>query len=72
MCLWEKIYKGDLKFGVRDVRLKAEEKDWPRQHNTYFVQRKDRNTFIAGTIFRALKCDIKYEEKNSYLKLIEK
>ena len=68
--LWENIYKGDLKFGVRDVRLKAKEKNWPRQKSVHFLQSHDRNTFIAGTIFKALKYDIKLEAKTRSLQLI--
>ena len=49
--LWEKIYKGDLKYGVRDMRFKAQEKGWPRQKSVDFLQGHDRNTFIAGTVF---------------------
>ena len=69
--LWTRIYKGDLEYGVRDIRFKAKEKNWPRQKNTIFLQKNDRNTFIAGTIFNALKSDIKTEEREAYLQLIK-
>ena len=69
--LWTRIYKGDLEYGVRDIRFKAKQKNWPRQKNTIFVQKNDRNTFIAGTIFNALKSDIKAEARDSYLQLIK-
>ena len=65
--LWKKIYKGDLKYGVRDMRFKAQEKGWPRQKSVDFLQGHDRNTFIAGTVFRALKLDVKNEERKSYI-----
>ena len=36
--LWVKIYKGDLKWGVRDERLRAKEKGWPRKAGNAYLQ----------------------------------
>ena len=43
--LWLSLYKGDLLYGIRDVRFKAKEENWPlRKQNP---GRKDRNSWIA-------------------------
>ena len=43
--LWLQLYKGDLLFGIRDVRNKAKEENWPlRKQNP---GRRDRNSWIA-------------------------
>ena len=57
-ALWVKIYKGDLKNGVRDHRRLVQEKGWPRLPNT-FVNSRDRNSFLAGNILRAVKKELK-------------
>jgi hypothetical protein len=45
---WVKLYRGDLLFGIRDVRFKAKEENWPlRKQNT---GRKDRNSWIAHAL----------------------
>ena len=67
-----KIYKGDLKYGVRETRFKAKEKNWPRKVSNFFVQKCDRNTFIAGTILKSMKTDIKHQETKSYIELTKK
>ena len=45
--LWKQIYKGDLKWGIRDARLRAEAQNWPRNQVT---TRRDRNSWIAAGI----------------------
>ena len=51
--LWMKVYKGDLKWGVRDVRLRAKEKNWGKN------QPRDRNSWIATSIKKALAAERK-------------
>ena len=41
------MYQGDLKWGVRDARLKAETKNWPMNQVT---SRRDRNSWIAACL----------------------
>ena len=43
--LWVKVYKGDLKWGVRDERLI--EKGWP---SNAYLQNQDRNKWIASSL----------------------
>jgi hypothetical protein len=45
--LWKQMYQGDLKWGVRDSRMKAKEKNWPTKLE---IKRRDRNSWIAGSI----------------------
>ena len=45
--LWKLMYQGDLKWGVRDARLKAETKNWPMNQVT---SRRDRNSWIASSL----------------------
>ena len=46
--LWLKMYKGDLRFGVRDKRREAKESNWPlRKQNP---GRRDRNSWIASAL----------------------
>ena len=49
--LWKQMYQGDLKWGVRDVRMKAKEKNWPSKLE---IKRRDRNSWIAGSIRKFL------------------
>ena len=58
--LWKKMYKGDLRWGVRDARLKAEEKNWPRKKET---NKKDRNSWIATTIRQSFMSEKKRSKK---------
>ena len=46
--LWIKIYKGDLRWGIRDARLRAKENNWPRKDRN--DKNKDRNSWIASSI----------------------
>ena len=57
--LWMEVYKGDLKFGVRDARLKAIEKQVSRS-NTFrslnrnsWIVRTLRTSFLAGITVKA-------------------
>ena len=44
-CLWIKIYRGDLQFGICEERNRAKQDNWPlRKQNP---GRKDRNSWIA-------------------------
>lgn len=46
--LWLKMYKGDLRFGVRDKRKEAKERNWPlRKQNP---GRRDRNSWISSAL----------------------
>ena len=49
--LWKKMYQGDLQWGVRDLRLKAEQKNWPLKQVTH---KKDRNSWIAASIRQSI------------------
>ena len=49
--LWIKVYRGDLKWGVRDARLKAKEKNWPKKDTS---QSQDRNSWISSSLRTAL------------------
>ena len=51
--VWTKVYRGDLRFGVRDVRWKSKAKNWPRKNCT-FTRNRDRNSWIAGGLLRSL------------------
>ena len=44
--LWKQMYKGDLRWGVRDARIKAKENNWPSKLE---IKRRDRNSWIAGS-----------------------
>ena len=67
--IWAKIYKGDLQWGVRDVRLTAKEKNWPRGDSKAYMQMKDRNSWIAASILKSLQTEAKAKEKKKYIKL---
>ena len=69
---WVKIYRGDLQWGVRDVRFRAKEKGWPRMDSNSYMQKKDRNSWIASSILRSLKSELKVKEKKNYVKLMNK
>ena len=45
--LWTEMYRGDLQWGIRDVRLRAQANNWPMHQVT---SRRDRNSWIAATI----------------------
>ena len=69
--IWVKIYKGDLQWGVRDMRLRAREKNWPRRDSNAYMQKKDRNSWIASSLLKSLQTDSKVKEKNKYVKLMQ-
>ena len=52
--LWIKIYQGDLMWGVRDMRLLAKEKNWPRMDNISVNQNQDRNSWVAMAVRKSL------------------
>ena len=62
--LWVKLYKGDLRWGVRDARLRAKEKNWRKN------QPCDRNSWIATSIRNALTAERKRTLKQDYMKQI--
>ena len=66
--LWVKIYKGDLRWGVRDARFKAKINHWPRKDTNFYTQNQDRNSWIASCIRKSLLTDMKLTEKKNYLK----
>ena len=68
--LWLKIYKGDLRWGVRDARLRAKEKNWPRKDSNAYLQNHDRNSWIASSIRKSLQTELKANEKKNYIKLM--
>ena len=45
--LWREMYQGDLQWGIRDVRLRAQANNWPMHQVT---TRRDRNSWIAASI----------------------
>ena len=45
--LWKCMYQGDLKWGIRDARLRAQENNWPMNQVT---SRRDRNSWIAACL----------------------
>ena len=49
--LWKQMYQGDLKWGVRDARLRAEANNWPMNQVT---RRRDRNSWIAASLRQSL------------------
>jgi hypothetical protein len=70
--IWVKIYKGDLQWGVRDVRLRAKENNWPRRDSNAYMQMKDRNSWIASSILKSLQTDAKTKEKKTNVKVCNK
>jgi hypothetical protein len=70
--IWVKIYKEDLQWGVRDMRLRAKENNWQRKDSNAYLQKKDRNSWIASSILKSLQTDSKVKEKNDYIKLMQK
>ena len=60
--LWLQMYQGDLRWGVRDARLRAKEKNWPMIQLT---RRRDRNSWIAASIRQSHMSEKKTKEKKS-------
>ena len=61
--VWIKVYRGDLKYGVRDARLKAKANNWPRRNNNACTTSRDRNSWIAATFLKSFQADEKKEKK---------
>ena len=59
---------GDLKWGVRYTRLKVQGNYWPRNERT---ENRDRSSWIASFLRKALFKELKANEKKSYMKLIK-
>ena len=66
--LWAEMYQGDLRWGIRDVRLRAKANNWPMIQLT---RRRDRNSWIAACIRQSHLTDMKKQEKSAGRKLEE-
>ena len=62
--LWVKLYKGDLKWGVRDVRMRAKEKSSGK------IQLPDRNSWISTSIRKSLTAERKRNIRKSSVNLV--
>ena len=58
--LWDKMYQGDLRFGIRDVRREAKESNWPLRNQN--PGRRDRNSWIANSLRRSCLAANKFSE----------
>ena len=67
--IWTKAYKGDLKYGIRDVRLRAKENNWPRGDTKAFLRKRDRNSWIASSFLKAFQTEAKGNLKKKDIKL---
>ena len=54
--LWKKVYIGDMRFGVREARFKAEAEGFPSKGIT---PKYDRVSWIAAFLHRSCKNSIK-------------
>ena len=61
--------QGDLRYGVRDARLKAKEKNWPRVDSIAYLQKKDISSWIASSLLKSFQTQAKGKEKKNYMKL---
>ena len=61
--VWVSMYKGDLKWGVRDARLQAKEKNWPKMDGNSYLQKHDRNSWIASCVRKSLLTEFKINKK---------
>ena len=58
--LWKNMYRGDLLHGIRDLRKKAKEQNWPlRKQNP---GRKDRNSWISHNLRKSCQAAKKFED----------
>ena len=58
--IWSRIYRGDLLYGIQDLRRQAKESNWPlRKQNP---GRKDRNSWIAHNLRKSCQAAQKFEE----------
>ena len=62
--LWIKIYQGDLKWGVRDARMRAKQKNWGKN------QLPDRNSWIVTSMKHSLLAERKRSAKQNQMKLV--
>ena len=62
--LWIKLYQGDLKWGVRDARMRAKQKNWVKN------QLPDRNSWIVTSIRHSLSAERKRSAKRNQKKLM--
>ena len=57
---WSRFYRGDLRFGIRDVRRQAKESKWPvRKQNP---GRRDRNSWISHYLRKSCQKIQKFEQ----------
>ena len=63
-ALWVKLYKGDLKWGVRDARMRAKEKICGKN------QLPDRNSWISTSIRQSLSAERKRNIRKNSMKLV--
>ena len=61
--LWVKLYKGDLKWGVRDARMRSKEKCCGK------IQLPDRNSWISTSIRKSLTAERKRNTRKTDAKL---
>ena len=54
--LWKRFYRGDLKWGVRDARRRAKERNWNRTSRR--SKKQDRNSWIAKSIMTSCLSEI--------------
>ena len=72
--LWVDMYAGDLRWGPRDVRMKAKASNWPEGGVT---SKQDRNSWVAAYIRQGFMTEVRNEKKrlnekkNQYDKKIE-
>ena len=62
--LWVKLYTGDLKWGVRDARMRSKEKSFGK------IQLPDRNSWISTSIRKSLTAERKRNIRKSHVKLV--
>lgn len=60
--LWLKMYKGDLRFGIRDLRMEAKESNWPLRNQN--PGRRDRNSWIASGLRKCCIAAKKFSEQS--------
>ena len=58
--LWQNMYKGDLQYGIRDLRRQAKEQKWPLRKQT--PGRRDRNSWIAHFLRRSCQTASKFDD----------
>ena len=62
--LWVKLYTGDLKWGVRDARMRSKEKSFGK------IQLPDRNSWISTSIRKSLTAERKRNNRKSSVNLV--